>query len=95
MVCGAVFRTPMLNAMLGLGRAPTPRLSMPLSAPLGKNGPREHYLRAIGSDGTVADAGAQDSSLLSVLARANALIVRPPHDPERDVGDPVDVITLS
>lgn len=95
MVCGAVFLTPMLNAMLGLGRAPTPRLSMPLSAPLGKNGPREHYMRAIVSDGTVADAGAQDSSLLSVLARANALIVRPPHDPERDVGDPVGVITLS
>ncbi|MEO9573827.1 MAG: gephyrin-like molybdotransferase Glp [Tateyamaria sp.] len=95
MVCGAVFLTPMLNAMLGLGQAPAPRLPMPLSAPLGQNGPREHYMRAIVSNGRVADAGAQDSSLLSILARANALIVRPPHDPERDEGDPVEVITLS
>ncbi|MEP1198632.1 gephyrin-like molybdotransferase Glp [Tateyamaria sp.] len=95
MVCGAVFLTPMINAMLGLGRAPAPRIVMPLSAPLGKNGPREHYMRALVSDGAVADAGAQDSSLLSVLARANALIIRPPHDPAQDVGDLVDVLTLS
>ncbi|MEO0764571.1 MAG: gephyrin-like molybdotransferase Glp [Pseudomonadota bacterium] len=95
MVCGAVFLTPMINAMLGLGQRPAPRAAVPLSAPLAENGPREHYMRALMSDGTVADAGLQDSSLLSVLARANALIVRPPHDPARDVGDVVDVLTLS
>lgn len=95
MVCGVVFIKPMLNAMLGLGRAPAPRVSLPLSAPLGPNGPREHYMRATIADGTVADAGAQDSALLSVLARANALIVRPPHDTARTIGDQVDVVTLS
>lgn len=95
MVCGTVFLTPMLKAMLGLGRAPAPTSRLPLSAPLSGNGPREHYMRAIIADGTVADAGAQDSSLLSVLARANALIVRPPNDPARDAGDRVEVLRLT
>ena len=94
MVCGTVFLTPMLNAMMGLGQAPAPRTKMPLAEPLGENGPREHYMRGIVTNGAVADAGAQDSSLLSVLACANALIVRPPHDPERAVGDLVDVLPL-
>jgi molybdopterin molybdotransferase len=94
MVCGTVFLTPMLNAMMGLGHAPAPRISVPLGAPLGLNGPREHYMRAILSDGTVSDTGTQDSSLLSVLAHANALIVRPPNDPDRTPGQMVDVIPL-
>ena len=94
MVCGTVFLTPMLNAMLGLEQAETPRVSLPLSAPLAANGPREHYMRAIVEDGQVRDAGLQDSSLLSVLARANALIVRPPHDDARSVGAWVDAIPL-
>ena len=95
MVCGTVFLTPMLNAMMGLGQAPTPRTKMPLAEPLGENGPREHYMRGIVTNGAVADAGAQDSSLLSVLACANALIVRPPRDPDRAAGDLVDVLPLS
>lgn len=94
MVCGTVFLTPMLNAMLGLGQKTAPRVSLPLSAPLAANGPREHYMRAIVEEGDVRDAGLQDSSLLSVLARANALIVRPPNDPPRPVGAPVDTILL-
>ncbi|MFL4470912.1 gephyrin-like molybdotransferase Glp [Tateyamaria armeniaca] len=95
MVCGAVFLTPMLNAMLGLGQRPAPRVTMPLRGTLPHNGPREHYMRACIADGRVADAGAQDSSLLSVLARSNALIVRPPDDPARSDGDMVDVVPLS
>ena len=94
MVCGTVFLTPMLNAMMGLGRAPAPRVSMPLGTSLAPNGPREHYMRAVINEGRVVDAGAQDSSLLSVLARANALIVRAPSDPARIPGDSVDVIRL-
>lgn len=94
MVCGTIFLLPMLHAMQGLGRAPARRITLPLSAPLGANGPREHYMRGIIEDGSVRDAGPQDSSLLSVLAQANSLIVRPPHDPERAAGAQVDVIPL-
>jgi len=95
MICGTVFLAPMLNAMMGLGRAPAPRLAMPLDGALPANGPREHYMRAVITGGRVADAGAQDSSLLSVLALANALIVRPPHDPARQMDERVDVVPLS
>tara|TARA_R110000764_G_scaffold151908_2_gene239743 strand:+ start:199 stop:1371 length:1173 start_codon:yes stop_codon:yes gene_type:complete len=94
MVCGTVFLTPVIRAMQGLGEAPAPRRQMPLTAPLEANGPREHYMRAVVDAQGVADAGRQDSSLLSVLAAANALIVRPPNDPARDAGDLVDVIDL-
>ncbi|WP_299148435.1 gephyrin-like molybdotransferase Glp [uncultured Tateyamaria sp.] len=95
MVCGTVFLTPMISAMLGLGHTPAARVPLPLSAPLDQNGPREHYMRSSIQGGTVQGAGAQDSSLLSVLARSNALIVRPPHDPARAPGDLVDTIALS
>lgn len=95
MICGTVFLTPMIRAMQGLDHAPMPRKVMPLAGALPANGPREHYMRACVVHGQVSDAGAQDSSLLSVLARANALIVRPPHDPARTAGETVDVIDIS
>ncbi|MCR8828093.1 molybdopterin molybdotransferase MoeA [Pseudosulfitobacter koreensis] len=94
MVCGTVFLAPVIRAMQGLGCAPAPRRQMPLTAPLEANGPREHYMRAVAESQGVRDAGRQDSSLLSVLATANALIVRPPDDAARGVGDMVDVIDL-
>jgi molybdopterin molybdotransferase len=39
-------------------------------------------------------ADCQDSGLLSVLADANALVVRPPNDPAKTAGDVVDVLDL-
>ncbi len=94
MVCGTVFLAPVIRALQGLGRAPAPRRRLPLSAPLTANGPREHYMRATAAAGAVADAGHQDSSLLSVLAAANALIVRPPDDSARAPGEMVEIIDL-
>jgi hypothetical protein len=32
---------------------------------------------------------------LQVLTNANALLLRPPHDPARDVGDILDVLPLN
>lgn len=94
MVCGTVFLAPVIRALQGLGRAPAPHRQMPLTTPLEANGPRAHYMRAVVDIHGVADAGRQDSSLLSVLATSNALIVRPPDDPARLPGDVVDVIDL-
>ncbi|MEL7098962.1 MAG: gephyrin-like molybdotransferase Glp [Pseudomonadota bacterium] len=94
MVCGTVFVGPVLDALQGLPACPAPRRTAPLIAALSANGPREHYMRAtLGPEG-VRDAGAQDSSLLHVLAHANALIVRPPGDPARAAGDTVEIIDL-
>jgi molybdopterin molybdotransferase len=33
--------------------------------------------------------------MLSLLARADCLVIRPPHAPPARVGDPVDIIRLS
>lgn len=94
MVCGTVFLQPMLRAMMGFDLAPTPRVQLPLAAAIQENGPREHYMRATIADGMISDAGLQDSSLLTVLARSNALMVRPPHDPARPAGHMVDAILI-
>jgi len=94
MVCGHVFVVPIVEAMLGLGTAPAPRRTAPLAAPLPANGPREHYMRArLGDDGIAAE-DRQDSSLLSILAHADALLVRPPHDPAREAGEMVTFLPL-
>ena len=37
----------------------------------------------------------QDSSLLSILASAGALLVRPPHDPPRAAGESVEWVALA
>ncbi|NKX72625.1 molybdopterin molybdotransferase MoeA [Rhodobacteraceae bacterium R_SAG3] len=94
MICGRVFVVPMLFAMLGLPTAAENLMSAPLAAPLPANGPRQHYMRAMWKDAGLQAFDSQDSSLLSVLAQAEALIVRPPHDPARDVGERVDYLAI-
>lgn len=94
MVCGHVFLAPVIRHMLGQGSAPAPRESAPLAQPVSANGIREHYTRAhIGPDGvTIYDR--QDSALLTVLAEANCLAVRPVNDPARAAGDMIEIIRL-
>ncbi len=91
LVCARVFLVPMLRRMLGLPEAETSR-SLPLAAPLGPNGPRAHYMRATCEGWAVRVAERQDSSLLSVLAGADALVVRPPGDPARAAGEMVEIL---
>ena len=94
MVCGHVFVAPVLRAMQGLPAAPAPRITLPISEAIEANGPREHYMRAkISADG-VRVLERQDSSLLSVLSQADALVIRPPHDPARTAGSEVDVLHI-
>jgi molybdopterin molybdotransferase len=94
LVCGTIFVAPVLRAMMGLGQTPVPLLSAPLAEALEQNGPREHYMRAfLDADGLRARPD-QDSSLLRVLAGSNALLVRPPHDDPRAVGDRVSYIPI-
>ena len=94
MVCGQIFVLPLIRAMLGLGAAPAPRRRMKLSGDIGANGPREHYMRARITDTGIAPFDRQDSSLMSVLAIADALLVRAPNDPQRKAGELVDYIPL-
>ncbi|WP_226782604.1 gephyrin-like molybdotransferase Glp [Oceaniglobus trochenteri] len=94
MVCGHVFLRPALRALLGLGKAPAPRLHAPLATPLTANGTREHYMRATLRDGQLHAAERQDSALTGALANADALILRPVDDPARSVGESVTYLPL-
>lgn len=87
MVCGAIFVLPMLRRMLGLTQVHAPICAAPLGRDIGPNGPRAHYMRARLRDGMLYPDDRQDSSLLSVLAQADALMIRPPHDPARNAKD--------
>jgi len=91
-VCGHIFMRPLLRAMQGLPAEPLPVQTGVLAAPIGPNGPRQHYMRATLNEGALTVADRQDSALLSVLAEANALVVRPPHDPEKSAGSTVSFI---
>ncbi|MEX5565016.1 molybdopterin molybdotransferase MoeA [Pseudophaeobacter sp. 1A16562] len=95
MVCGHIFLAPMVRAMLGLPPLQEVILSAPLAAPLGQNGPREHYMRAtLTEDGQIRAFERQDSALLTVLAEADALLIRPPHDPPREIGETMSYLRL-
>ncbi|AAV95421.1 molybdopterin molybdotransferase MoeA [Ruegeria pomeroyi] len=93
MVCGYIFILPMLRRMLDLDPEIALREAV-LSAPLGPNGPREHYMRAQVENGQIATFGDQDSSLLSILAQANALLMRPPEDSARAIGERVRYLPI-
>ena len=94
LVCGHVFLRPVIRAMQGLPRAALPRQTAPLGRDIAANGPREHYMRARLEEGHVIPFERQDSALLTVLATADCLLVRPPHDPAQPAGTPVSIIRL-
>lgn len=94
LVCGHVFIIPMIQAMLGHDHTPQLPRRAPLSAALPANGPRQHYMRAHLKDGKIRAFDRQDSALLTVLSDANALLIRPPQDPERAVGEQVSYLAL-
>ena len=93
MVCGVVFVVPAIRAMLGLPPGPATR-RLPLGHDVAPNGPREHYMRARLRGGEVHVADAQDSSLLTVLADADVLAIRPPDALAATKGDAIDILDL-
>lgn len=94
-VCGHVFMRPALRAMQGLGQYPLPTAGAALGCDLPANGPRAHYMRAtLGPDNTITPVGNQDSGLLSLLAQADALLIRNPNDRPRKAGEQMRYILL-
>jgi molybdopterin molybdotransferase len=66
---------------------------------LDANGPRQDYMRCtLSRDGdgnrVATPFDKQDSSMLSRLAEADALLVRAPHAPARSAGDRVEVVPI-
>ena len=99
LVCGLLFLRPAILAMLGAASTALPEISVRLGRDLSANDRREDYLRCTLSrneDG-VAEAtpfGVQDSSMLSRLAAAGCLVIRPPHAPAAPAGTMVSAIPL-
>jgi molybdopterin molybdotransferase len=99
LVCATIFLRPVLARMLGLADTAPQTRSAILGQDLPANDRRQDYLRATttltASGQTVATPfERQDSSMLATLARADCLIVRPPHAPPARAGDPVEIVPL-
>ncbi len=108
LVCAILFLRPAIDALLGIEssasgapqrfqygcRPITARLRHDLPA----NDGRQTYIRARliheGGDVWAEPFELQDSSMLSVLAKADALVVRVPNAPPADTGDRTDIIPL-
>ncbi|WP_369061094.1 gephyrin-like molybdotransferase Glp [Caulobacter sp. 73W] len=97
-VCAELFLRPLIETMLGAAPGPVMEAAA-LAAPLPANGPREHWMRARferDEDGTlrVRAFPDQESSLVTVFAQADALLVRPAGAPAAAAGEVVKALRL-
>jgi molybdopterin molybdotransferase len=99
LTCALLFLAPLVRALQG-DPAPVPvPITGETATPLPANGPRAHYMRATTrrSDSGILRATpvrSQDSSLLSPLADADVLLVRPIDAPALPAGAAVPLLTL-
>lgn len=96
MVMAHLCLKPLLDIMLGC-EARLPFRQGRLGSDLPANGPRETMARARHDDvtGTLEPVANQDSSALSGLVAANALIRRPQHAPAAQAGETVEYLLLA
>ncbi len=96
-VAAQLFLRPMLRAMQG-DPAPAPHVQAGiLGTDQAETGARTHYMRARltpGQPPVVTPFVRQDSALLTVLAEADALLIRPQGDGPRKAGERVDYLAL-
>jgi molybdopterin molybdotransferase len=100
-VCALLFLVPLLRRLQGetAGVDQLPLTPAELGVDLKANDLRMDFMRAeiIGrgtSGPIVRPLPVQDSSMLRILARADALLVRPPHAPAASAGDACDIVLL-
>ncbi|MFB0489680.1 molybdopterin molybdotransferase [Methylobacterium sp. OAE515] len=99
-VCGLLFVVPAIRALQGDPQAGADR-SEPatLGRDLPANDGRADYMRASLALGpgrlpVATPEQRQDSSMLAVLGRSEALLIRAPHEPPARAGDPCRIIRL-
>jgi molybdopterin molybdotransferase len=100
LVCGLLFVKPAIERLLGLDAAPGPAPTARLKGKLHANDRRQDYLRASltrAADGALEAEPfpVQDSSMMSLLAAADCLVVRAPHAPAAEPGEPVEIVLLA
>jgi molybdopterin molybdotransferase len=90
-VCSHLFLLPMVRSALGLSDVLPRGITARLEAPIPAGGPRAHYMRAHFTENessrTVTPFAKQDSSMLTVLAEANCLLLSPIDDTPKVAGD--------
>jgi molybdopterin molybdotransferase len=99
LVCAVQFLLPAMGVLSGLPPAAPEAILVRAGAPLAENDRRFDHLRAtLGTDRdgrpVATPFPVQDSSMLKTLARAEALILRPPHAPALPEGAEVMAIPL-
>lgn len=99
LICARLFMVPLIERLSGLAARGGDTLEARAAVDLEANGPRAHYMRATletAPDGVrlVRPVRSQDSSLLSPLAAADCLLVRPVGAPLVRAGAPVPVLPL-
>ena len=99
LICAALFLLPSLDVLGGLTAAAPRTERAVLGVGVPQNDVRADHLRAtltIAAGGLLVATpfSRQDSGMLSLLARADALILRAPHAPALAEGDEVEVIRL-
>lgn len=99
LVCSLIFLKPAMERMLGLSGNSTAQSTARLGHDLAANDRREDYLRA----SLTSDAGGQlvatpfdkqDSSMLSLMAGADCLVIRRPNAPPAKAGEQVEIVLL-
>ncbi len=100
MVCALLFLRPAIERLSGLSGSPVATRRAVLGGDVAANDTRQDYVRSrLGRDSTglpvVTPFGVQDSSMLSFLAHADGLLVRPAHDAARAAGSEVDIIDFA
>jgi molybdopterin molybdotransferase len=97
LVCALLFVRPAIAAMLGVAQDVQPHCAR-LARDMGANDGRQDYVRAriaVREGELWADPfDIQDSSMQSVFAAADALILRPPYAPPVWTGERVEVMFL-
>ncbi|MEO0546701.1 MAG: gephyrin-like molybdotransferase Glp [Pseudomonadota bacterium] len=97
LVCTHIFVLPLLRALLGQPAA-TVLQDAVLAVDVPQNDQREEYMRASLElrDGAlhITPFARQDSSILSGMAKADCLMVRPAHSPPMRAGDPCKIVPL-
>jgi molybdopterin molybdotransferase len=98
-ICALLFLVPLLRRLAGKSDAACSVEQARLGCDLPQNDEREEYMRA--SLSTDPDGGLvatpfpnQDSSLLAPLAKADCLLIRPPHAPAAVAGSACSIIRL-
>ncbi|MBJ3776498.1 molybdopterin molybdotransferase MoeA [Acuticoccus mangrovi] len=93
-VCALLFLVPLVEALQGVASPGPQPLAGILGADVPQNGPRRDHMRAQVVDGRINPFEVQDSSMLSILSRAEVLLVRPPGAPPAEAGSPCEYLPL-